>query len=689
MSNRLAEETSPYLLQHASNPVDWYPWCDEAFRRAADEQKPVFLSVGYSACHWCHVMERESFEDESIAALLNEHFIAIKVDREERPDVDQLYMTAVQLLTGRGGWPMSVFLTPERRPFFGGTYWPPRTRANSPGFVDVLRAVLDAWQNRRSEAEQQSEQLTAQIAADFQPAEDSPISEATLENATLGLQDRFDRQHGGFGGAPKFPHVMDLQLLLRSWRRTGNEKHLGMVTHSLRQMARGGIYDHLGGGFARYSVDARWLVPHFEKMLYDNGLLASLYLEAFQVTGEPLFESVVRETLGYIIRDMQAEHGGYCSAEDADSEGVEGKFYVWTPAEIREVLGDALAERFSLVYGVTENGNFEGKNILYLPQPIADICRVQGWEPEATEREMARARQLLLDRRSTRVRPGLDDKVQVNWNALVIDAMARAGATFQNPAWLDSAERAARFIVDDVCDAEGRLFHSWCRGRSSGRAFLDDYAYWACATLSLYEATRNERWLDAAVRAAEALVDHFHDPVAGGFFYTADDHETLIARKKDFIDSSIPSGNGAAAETLLRLGKVTGRHDWVELAEGTIQAASGAIERAPAACARLMLVIDMLLGPFWELVIVADQPDMQDVTAAAHQLFLPARVIAGFSPSARAPLSPHLESLFAGRVPSDSGTTTTTLFVCQGGTCQQPIVGPVAAKEAIARLVAC
>ena len=451
MRNTLADSTSPYLLQHADNPVHWEPWAPSAIARAVREDKPIFLSVGYSACHWCHVMAHESFESEAIAAILNEHFVSIKVDREERPDLDAVYMSAVQLLTGRGGWPMSVFLTPALEPFFAGTYWPPEQRGGMPGFPQVLHAVIDAWRNRREQVTKQAaeitEALSQSLVGDPNPAGGLPGAEL-LDQAAGMLERMFDRHHGGFGAAPKFPHPMDLRLLLRTARRSGRMTDLEMVCHSLACMAAGGIHDQLGGGFARYSVDARWLVPHFEKMLYDNALLAVAALEAWLATGRDDFASVVRSTLDYLIRDMADPSGGIWAAEDADSEGEEGKFYVWSPAEIFAVLGEEEGRLFCTAYDVTPHGNFEGHSILNLPRPLADVAASHGIDPMAFAERMRRDREALLATRRRRVRPGVDDKVLVAWNGLAIDAFARAGAVLGEPRYTAAAERAASFILE-------------------------------------------------------------------------------------------------------------------------------------------------------------------------------------------------------------------------------------------------
>ncbi len=689
MSNHLASETSPYLLQHANNPVDWYPWGEEALRRAKEEQRPIFLSIGYSACHWCHVMEHESFENQEIASRLNAHFVCIKVDREERPDLDQIYMTAVQLMTRHGGWPMSVFLTPELEPFFGGTYWPPHARGQMPGFDQVIAAVADAWQNRREQAMSQAHELTEHIrqlaagAAD----DDSRLGDPqeVILAAAVHLERAFDFSHGGFGSAPKFPHSMDLQLLLRVWKRNGRQGVLDMVRLSLDKMFQGGIYDHLGGGFARYSVDARWLVPHFEKMLYDNALLSGAYLDGYLATGEQRYAQVVRETLGYICNYLTDELGGYHSTEDADSEGEEGKFYVWTPAEIRAVLGAELAEKFCYVYDVSAEGNFEGRSILNLPKTIDQCAAVHNWDLQQLQIELAGARAKLLAVRDQRVRPGKDDKILASWNGLMIDSMARAAAALDESAYLRSATRAAQFIRAHLSRDDGRLLHAWRHGQARFDGYLDDYANLANGYVSLYEAGGGERWLDEAVRLADIMQRHFGDPDGTGFFYTADDHEQLIARQKDAQDSSVPSGNAMAATVFVRLGHLCGRPEYLQIAEQTIQSAASLIERSPTAAGQMLIALDMLCGPFYELVVAGDgQAEiMQSVLHDIHRRYLPNRVVACRTREAPAEVSSHLEPLFDQRTAVND---TPTLYVCQGNTCQAPVAGTDAISKTLTDL---
>jgi uncharacterized protein len=670
MPNRLAQETSPYLLQHQDNPVDWHPWGPEALARAKSEEKPIFLSIGYSACHWCHVMEHESFENPEIARQLNEKFVNIKVDREERPDLDHIYMNAVQLMTGRGGWPMSVFLTPDLQPFYGGTYWPPHDSRGMPGFDRIIAAVHDAWTNRRAQALEQAGQLTEAIRqVDSAEMSDAPLGPQLLHGALAKLERSFDSVYGGFGQAPKFPHSMDLQLLLRVWHRERRSEVLDMVRLSLDRMAAGGIYDHLGGGFARYSVDERWLVPHFEKMLYDNALLVLAYVEAYQATGEAKYADTARETIEYILRDMTDATGMFYSTEDADSEGVEGKFYVWTVAEIIELLGEERGQRFCYVYDVSDQGNFEhGTNILHLPNTIVQVALLRQWDPEQLKRELAEDRAKLYAARSRRVPPGKDDKVLTSWNGLMIDALARASIAFEEPRYLEAAKKGAEGILNHLRRPDGRLLHSWRHGQAKLDAYLDDYANFTNALVSLYEASFEELWITEAVALADVMLARFRDP-AGGFFYTADDHEQLIARHKDLHDSSTPSGNSMAAYGLLRLGKLTGRSDFLEAAHGTLPVAMGFMERVPAAVAQMLLAADLAIGPTQEFVFVG--PKEPTVLSARAKRFSP-RTVTAWRELPSAASSP-LDPLFTGRTAGPNGELA--LFICENSACQQPIQG--------------
>ena len=675
MPNRLAEETSPYLVQHANNPVDWYPWGPEAFVRAKQEDKPIFLSIGYSACHWCHVMEHESFEDEEIARQLNQSFVCIKVDREERPDVDQIYMNAVQLLTGRGGWPMSMFLTPELRPFHGGTYWPPQQRMGLPGFQQVLAAVVDAWQNRREQALEQATKLTEHLQGIGANSEPETLATVELINEAIAKLDQsFDYTNGGFGQAPKFPHPMDLQVLMRAWRRNRRDGLLKMVRLNLDKMARGGIYDHLAGGFARYSVDERWLVPHFEKMLYDNALLSEVYTDAFLATGDNQFKRTAKETLDYVANYMTDENGGFHSTEDADSEGEEGKFYVWTPAQIREVLGDTLADRFCYCYDVTESGNFEGKSILNLPKTLEQAAARKDWNLDELETQLVDCRRRLLAVRDQRVRPGKDDKIIASWNGLMIHSFAHAAAVFDCERYLEAATQAARFICSSMMRENGRLWHTWRQGKAKLNAYLDDYACLANSWITLYEASFDETWIDRSMTLAEVIIQQFRDREGGGFFYTSNDHEQLIARNKDVHDSSVPSGSAMAATVLIRLGKLCGRADFLEAARETLDANVNLMRQAPTAAGQLLIALDMYSGPFHEIVILGDRTEMgtAQVLSDLRGRYLPNRVIACRTVADVEDGSVDIDPIFTGKV---AGKPIPTVYVCERFACQAPLHG--------------
>ncbi len=680
MPNQLAHETSPYLLQHVNNPVDWHPWGPEALEKSKDEDKPIFLSIGYSACHWCHVMEHESFENDDIAHTLNKHFVSIKVDREERPDLDQIYMNAVQMMTGRGGWPMSMFLTPELKPFFGGTYWPPTSKMGMPGFDQVLAGVIDAWHKRRPQAIEQADELTERLQQ-IGPAVGSgqgPRLE-TLLAAEADLERSCDMVNGGFDGAPKFPHPMALQLLMRIWRRRPNDQLLDLIRLNLDKMAHGGIYDHLAGGFARYSVDAQWLVPHFEKMLYDNAMLADAYLDGYLVTKNGEYARVARETLDYILHYMTDPQGGFHSTEDADSESEEGKFYVWAPAEIRQILGDEAAERFCYVYDVTEQGNFEGKNVLNLPKTIEQCARIKGWDQQELEAELAQSRAKLLKVRDERVRPGKDDKILASWNGLMIHTMARAAGILDDEKYLTAATRAAEFIFGNMRRNPGRLLHSWRNGQAKFDAYLDDYAILINALVTLYEASFDERWIDEAVRFADIVMENFHDDEGSGFFYTANDHEELIARNKDIYDNATPSSSAVAATGLLRLGKLCGRSSYLQGAEEVLRLGAGVMERSAIAGAQLLIALDMNLGPTPEIVILGnkDEPETAAALRDLRRRFVPNRVVTCRS-SVEAAGSSNLAKIFAGKTKRDGSPT---VFVCENFTCQTPVIGQEAARK--------
>jgi uncharacterized protein len=654
--NRLARETSPYLLQHAHNPVDWYPWGEEAFARARAEDKPVLLSVGYSACHWCHVMERESFENPAIAAVMNEGFVSVKVDREERPDVDHIYMQAVQSMTGHGGWPMTVFLAPDGTPFYGGTYFPPEDRHGLPGFPKLLAAIAEAWRSRRAEVMQSGKELTESLGqGDRLRRAATLLSEELLFTAFSGISSQFDEEWGGLGGAPKFPQPMIWEFVLRFFKRGGNPYAQRMVHTTLIRMARGGMYDHLGGGFARYSVDAHWMVPHFEKMLYDNAQLASLYLHAWLAFGDPECRRVCEETLDYLLRDMTDPSGGFYSAEDADSEGHEGKFYVWTPEEIRAVLG-ADAERALAYWGVDGGPNFEGKSILYLAgEP----------DPEG----IAPLRRRLLEARGKRVRPGRDDKVLAGWNGLACRALAEAGRALGRADYIAAAVRNAEFLLGAM-RREGRLLRTWKAGQARLKGYLEDYAMVAAALIDVYEATFERRWLDAARALADDMVGLFWDDEREGFYDTGHDHERLIVRPRNLFDNAVPSGTSVAIETLLRLGALTGEAAYESRALAALRPVADLIGRYPSGFGRFLCALDFHLGPRVEVALVAPADD-RGLPALAWEVFgrfLPNRVVAGMKAgdTTAAVGIPLLEN--RGAVDGKA-----TAYVCRNYACELPV----------------
>ncbi len=625
--NRLAAEGSPYLRQHADNPVDWYPWGTEAFDEARRSGKPVLLSVGYSSCHWCHVMAHESFEDPATAGLMNDFFVNVKVDREERPDVDSLYMEAVTSLTGHGGWPMTVFLTPEGEPFFAGTYFPPTARQGMPSFSDVLRRVHEAWAQRRNDVRDQAQRITQSLdrtqRLPLSGAGEPPGSEV-LERAATALRHHYDAAWGGFGGAPKFPQAMTLEALLRHWRRSGDDDVLAMVVNSLDCMASGGIYDHLGGGFSRYATDQRWLVPHFEKMLYDNALLLGLYTRAWQITAKPRYLQVVEETVEYLLRDLRLAGGGFASAEDADSEGEEGKFYVWSIEEIGEVSGEA-AEAVVDWYGATEGGNFEGSNILWRPVR-GDLLRPP---------EIEAARRALLARRSKRVRPGLDDKVLTEWNGLLISALTAAATATGNQVWLAAAVACGEFLAGNLRRADGRWLRSWQAGdadRPAGARHLAcaaDYAAMLDAFCRLGEATGQARWTEEACRTADDLLELFWDPGGGGLLTCGHDAEPLVATPRDLFDNATPSANSAAALGLLRLGALTGRDEYRSRAAEICGLLGPLAGEHPTGFGNLLCALDVYATGATEVVITGDRPDLVD---AVHRSWLPNAVLAWGEP---------------------------------------------------------
>ena len=656
MANRLADETSPYLLQHKDNPVDWYPWGEEARERALELDRPILLSVGYSACHWCHVMEHESFEDEETARFMNEHFVPVKVDREERPDVDSIYMEAVQGMTGHGGWPLTAFCDPEGVPFYGGTYFPPEPRHGMPSFQMVMEAVVQSWATQREQIRAAAGRIRSQLEAvgRIDPA-DEPVSEQLVGAAVQQLRKQADMRHGGFGRAPKFPPASALELLL-------TRGVTDVVEVTLDAMAAGGIHDQIGGGFARYSVDEIWLVPHFEKMLYDNALLARMYLHGYLALGHERWRETAERTLDWMLAEMRGPEGGFFSALDADSEGEEGRFYVWDAAEFRQLAGAAVAD----YYGITEGGNFEGRNIPNL------IGRPDAEAPAGLDE----ARRALYEARSKRVWPGLDDKRLLSWNALAIAALADAGAALGRDDYLAAAREAADFTWTTMRDGDGRLLRSYKDGEAKLNAYLEDHAYLLEALLTLYEASFETRWFDAARETADQMIARFSDPERGGFFTTSNDHEQLIARRKDIDDHPIPSGNSAAAFGLLRLARLTGEHDYERHAESVFRLFAGVAARHPSAIGHLLRAIDFQLAPVREVALVAPAGEngLGELAAVLRGGFRPHVVVAGGEEGVDRPELMRERTAVGGRAAA---------YVCERFACRRPVTEPADLARAL------
>ena len=690
--NRLARETSPYLRQHAHNPVDWYPWGEEALQRAKAEDKPIFLSIGYSACHWCHVMERESFENASIAALMNERFVNIKVDREERPDLDEIYMAATQMLARQGGWPNSVFLTPDLKPFFAGTYFPPEARYGRPGFPDILKGVADAYATKREEIGQVATEVAEAIQAMSEmTAAKEPVGPKLLSRAFGDLAGRFDPAHGGFGGAPKFPHSMDVSFLLRYHKRTGNAEALRMAVVSLDRMARGGLFDQIGGGFHRYSVDAQWLVPHFEKMLYDNALLARTYVEAAQAIA-PLapspalpdgaataafFRQVARDTLDWTLREMLLPEGAFASSLDADSEGEEGRFYVWTLEEIEAAVGRSEAMFVAGTWGATREGNFEGKrNVLSLPVGLVALAREQRSDEAEVRLRLAGARSRLMQARDRRVRPGRDDKALADWNGLMIGALAFAGRVLDERRYVEAAARAAELVLGRM-RKDGRLLHSFLGGEARHNAYLTDYAAMIAACVDLFEATSDARWVAEAEGLARQAIDLFRDAEGGGFFFTARDHEKLIARTREGNDGALPAGASILALALPRLAALNGDETLVPIAHAVLRLYKERIERFPSAFGAMLCAVDQALDPPRQIVLAGgdDAPGMRALEAVLRERFLPNTVLARSRPGGEPIAVARGKDAVQGRAAA---------YVCTSGACQ----APVTSADDLARLLA-
>jgi len=672
MTNHLIHETSPYLLQHADNPVDWYPWGEEAFDKALRENKPVLLSIGYSACHWCHVMAHESFENEQIAQLMNENFVNIKVDREERPDLDQIYMNAVQMMTHHGGWPMTVFLTPEAVPFYGGTYFPPEDRYNIPGFPRVLIGVAEAYRDRQDDIREtgtslvnELKRLSATAGADY------PIEPELLDAAYVGIIRNYDSINGGFGGAPKFPPAMTLEFLLRTHARTGNPEALEMVSHTCRKMANGGMYDQLGGGFHRYSTDARWLVPHFEKMLYDNALLSRVYLHYFQVSDDFLARETVEGILDYVLREMTHADGGFYSTQDADSEGHEGKFFVWSMDEVRATVGEAHARNFAAYYNITEGGNFEGKNIPNVTRSAEEVATALGISESELRASLEESKGKLFELREQRVKPDRDEKILTAWNGLMMASFAEAGVVLNRPDYTHAARRNAEFVLANL-RRDDALLRTWKDGVAKFNAYLEDYAFLIEGLVTLFETTGEFRWLTEALALAEVMIAEFWDSDAGGFFFTGKSHENLIVRSKDYFDNATPSGNSVAALVLPKLAVLAGQEQYRNLATAVLREIGDSIRRYPSGFGYALSAADLLLTTPKEVAIVGSTPfDFQPLLAETWRRYLPNKVVA---PSFGGGIIPLLEN----RTMIDG---LPTAYVCEQYTCKQPVTGVTALRE--------
>ncbi|MBY0371762.1 thioredoxin domain-containing protein [bacterium] len=686
-ANRLSQESSPYLKQHAHNPVDWYPWGSEALDRARRDGKPIFLSIGYSACHWCHVMERESFEDASTAEILNREFISIKVDREERPDLDHIYMGAVQAITGHGGWPMSVFLTPDQKPFYGGTYFPPEDRHGMPSFKKILLGVAQAWKNRREEVLQNSQQLVQALGEmhTLPPLNGGDtLSFDTLDNAASAIARSFDSAFGGLGSSPKFFHTMAFRFALRQWKRTGDALALKMVTYTLDHISRGGIRDQLAGGFHRYSTDAQWLVPHFEKMLYDNALLTELFLEAYQATGEKEFASTARSTLDYLLSDLVSDEGLFYSTEDADSEGVEGKFYVWTLAEVQSVLGEELGNLFAQIYDVSAAGNWEHTNILQQKESLDAIAASAGQDKAWIEDQLATARRKLLQRRAERVRPGRDEKVLLSWNGLALTALAKGYQVLDEERYLAAARRTAEALWQHfqsphpLPSGKLRLLHSYMAGATRFNGCLDDYAFYLQGLLDLYACDFDGRWIKKACEVATSLIEQFWSASEQVFYYTGQDHEALVTRPREYQDGATPAGQSIATTALLRLARLTENAEWEDTARAALQTAAPLLKQIPTGMAQMLTALQSALEPSEEAVLVAGS-DAEEYASALQTLrtsFAPGRIVLGIDGKA----APEVAALADGKTALEGKAT---LYLCENRTCAAPVIGGEAIEKAL------
>ena len=659
--NRLIFSKSPYLLQHAENPVDWYPWGEDAFARASTEGKPVFLSIGYATCHWCHVMAHESFEDREVAATFNSSFVCIKVDREERPDIDEEYMAAAQMMTGSGGWPLNIFMTPEKKPFFSATYLPLTPRMGLPGIIQLLDGITGLWQRERQKLEERSTAILEALSRYFQPNPGSLPEREVAENACRQLTESYDELFGGFGNAPKFPIPLNISFLLRSWKRSGNAGYLAMAEHTLRMLRQGGICDQVGFGFHRYTVDRQWLVPHFEKMLYDQALIAIAYMDAFQATGNPIHLRAAEEIFTFVLREMTSLEGGFFAGEDADTEGEEGKYYLWTPAEIAAVIGDDGARLFCRIFGVTEKGNFEGSNILHLPIPLANFSSGEGILPELLDADLERWRQTLLKVREGRVRPFRDEKVVTSWNGLMIAAFARGYALTGEGRYLAAADRAAAVIGSKLTAPSGRLMRSYHLGEASTPAFLEDYAFFILGLIELHQATLDAAYLDKGRDLADAMLHLFDGDTGDGLFETGSDCEQLPVRRQNAQDVALPSGNGMAAFDLFRLGRITGDDRFLKTGEVIVRTFMGDVARQPLAFLTLISASDYLLGPGVTVTLSGKREAMGEMLRTVHRRFIPGLAVR------------YEGEDEDGEYPACGGLPTA--YVCARGACLPPVTG--------------
>ena len=671
LANNLINETSPYLLQHAHNPVNWYPWDEEALTISKTEDKPILLSIGYSACHWCHVMERESFENPDIAALMNEHFVNIKVDREERPDLDAVYMEAVQMLTGSGGWPMTVFLTPEGKPFYGGTYFPPVDQSGMPGFPRLLTSVSQAYHNNKSEIERVTSQLTEQMGRNgSMSAGVTPLTIDILHQAYNALAGNFDYQNGGFGNAPKFPQPMTPEFLLHYHSHNYNPRALEMVEFTLEKMAYGGMYDQVGGGFHRYSTDSYWLVPHFEKMLYDNALIAKLYVHAYQITKKPLYKRIAEETIDYVLREMTSPLGGFYSAQDADSEGVEGKFFVWSRVEIIEALGEHAGDIFSRFYNVSDRGNFEGQNILNMSKSEEEFATDNAIDLDELATILNKGKSALLEIREKRIHPLLDDKVLASWNGLMIKTLSEAGSALNREDYIEAARKCAEFILTELRDGD-RLLRTYRNGTAKLLGYLEDYSFIADGLIALYENTFEDYWLKNAIAMSDNMINLFWDETLGGFYDTGHDHETLVVRPRDIFDNAQPCGGSIASDVMIRLAVITDNDDYLQKGVTPLRGLHQLMARAPSGTAHWLSVLDFHIHTPKEIAIIGDKTDQAttELKEIVFHTYLPNKIVVGRHGSDTGISSPLLDG-------KEKQNDKPTVYVCENYTCLNPTNDP-------------